>query len=249
MACDDLGCGIMMENYLSAGRTEVGKVRRHNEDAILLRDDAGLWVVADGLGGHTAGDYASTLIVERLGALQRHGSIYDFMEAIEDSLEQVNADLRAAALARHVDVIGSTVVLLVYDSDFVLCGWAGDSRLYCYEDGHLRQVTTDHVQGTPDDVTRLGVDAQAAASAGALTRAIGAEDQLFIDWVAIGRRPNMQFLLCSDGLNKEVSDDELDHECRHHAEPQSLLTSLFDLALNRSARDNISAVAVRLQDK
>ena len=96
----------MTTRFCSAGRTETGKVRRHNEDAILVREDLGLWVVADGMGGHSAGEYASGLIVARLGALKREGSVYAFVEAIEDSLQQVNAELRDAAVSRHVDVIG-----------------------------------------------------------------------------------------------------------------------------------------------
>ncbi|CAB3770059.1 PP2C family protein-serine/threonine phosphatase [Paraburkholderia solisilvae] len=239
----------MTTTFRSAGRTETGKVRRYNEDAILVRDDLGLWAVADGLGGHAAGDYASALIVERLGALYRDGSVYDFVESIEDSLVQVNADLRAAALARRVDVIASTVVVLVHDKDFVLCGWVGDSRGYVYEDGGLCQLTRDHVHGLKTDVTRFTTGAREQANSGVLTRAIGAEDQLHVDWAVAGSRPGMQFLLCSDGINKELSDAELERGYREHdAAPHEQLTQLFAQALGRAARDNLSAVMVRLDE-
>ena len=238
----------MTTYFQSAGHSETGKVRRHNEDAILVREDIGLWVVADGLGGHAAGDYASRMIVERLGALDRRGSVYDFIETIEDSLQQINADLRAAALERCVDVIGSTVVVLVHDKDFVLCGWVGDSRAYVFEDGRLRQLTRDHVQGDKSDVTQFGPSpSPPQPGSGVLTRAIGAEERLFLDWVVAGSRPDMQFVLCSDGVNKELSDDELDHACRRHRDPHVLLAHLFETAMSRAARDNISAVTVRLQ--
>lgn len=239
----------MTMHYQSAGRTDVGKVRRHNEDAILVRDDAGLWVVADGLGGHTAGDYASGLIVERLGALPRNGSVFDFVESIEDTLAGINADLRQVAAQRRVDIIGSTVVLLVHDRDFMLCGWVGDSRLYCFEDGRLSQLSRDHVHGAKEDVTQFGGGAAAPQpGAGVLTRAVGAEETLFIDWVVAGNRPGTQFVLCSDGVNKEMSDAEIDAACRRDQPPQVLLGELFDVSLNRAARDNVSAVVVRLQD-
>ena len=239
----------MTLHYQSAGRTETGKVRRHNEDSILLRDDVGLWVVADGLGGHAAGDYASQMIVERLGALPRKGSVFDFIEAIEDSLQQINADLIATALERGSDIIGSTVVLLVHDKDFMLCGWVGDSRAYCNEDGHLRQITRDHVHGMKDDITQFGGGtATTQAGAGVLSRAVGAEERLFMDWVVASNRPGTQFLLCSDGINKELGDEELDAESRNQPEPQALLVRLFELSLQRAARDDISAVIVRLQD-
>lgn len=238
-----------MTNYVSAGRSVTGKVRRHNEDAILVRDDIGLWAVADGMGGHSAGDYASALIVERLGALTRPESVVDFIEAIEDMLERVNADLLGTAAARGVDIIGSTVVVLVHDPDFMLCGWVGDSRAYCNEDGHLRQITRDHVHGAKDDVTQFGgATATVQAGAGVLSRAVGAEERLFVDWVVASNRPGTQFLLCSDGINKELGDEELDVESRNQPEPQALLARLFELSLQRAARDNISAVIVRLQD-
>jgi protein phosphatase len=241
----------MTARFRSAGRTDAGKVRSRNEDAILVREDLGLWAVADGMGGHSAGDYASGLIVSRLGALERDGSVYDFIEAIEDSLQQVNAELRGAAMSRCVDVIGSTVVVLVHDRDFVLCGWVGDSRAYVCEDGALVQLTSDHVCGQPGDVTLYGLPsgpgAPAQAGTGVLARAVGAEDQLFIDWTVAGSRSGMQFLLCSDGINKELSDEELTLGRQSPVEPQEALTRLFSLALERPARDNLSAVIVRLE--
>lgn len=238
----------MMTHYQSAGRTDTGKIRAHNEDAILLRDDVGLWVVADGLGGHAAGDYASTMIVERLAALPRFGDVVDFIEAIEDELANINADLLRSAVERGVDLIGSTVVVLVHDDDCMLCGWVGDSRAYCFEDDRLRQLTEDHVYGMKDDLTQLNRNAVAAPPVGALTRAIGAEPQLFVDWVVADSRPGMQFVLCSDGINKEMSDDELDDACRRVPEPRALVARLFDLAMSRAARDNVSAVIVRLEE-
>jgi protein phosphatase len=231
----------------SAGRTETGKVRSRNEDAILVCEDLGLWAVADGLGGHCAGDYASALIVERLGALTREGSVFDFIAAIEDGLQQVNIELREAAAARRADMIGSTVALLVHDPRFMLCGWVGDSRVYVQESGGvLTQLTRDHVEGHPDDVTHFGRSAQAGAGAGLLTRAVGADETLYFDWAVAGSRPGMQFLLCSDGVNKELSDRELTVACREPHSPDQQIERLFELALARRARDNISAVIVRL---
>jgi protein phosphatase len=165
----------MTTRYVSAGQTVTGKVRKHNEDAILVRDEVGLWVVADGLGGHSAGDYASSMIVERLAALPRNGSAFDFIETIEDTLVQINADLLQTASIRGVDLIGSTVVVLVHDSEFMLCGWVGDSRAYCFEDNRLRQITRDHVHGGEDDITHFG--ATAAPCRRAAVRGLGGRRQ------------------------------------------------------------------------
>lgn len=239
----------MTMKFQSAGRTDTGKVRRRNEDAILVREDAGLWVVADGLGGHAAGDYASGMIVERLAALPRDGGVFDFIESIEDTLSGINTDLRRTAQERGSDIIGSTVVVLVHDKDFMLCGWVGDSRGYCFEDGQLAQITRDHVYGVKDDVTQFaGGPAQPQAGSGVLTRAIGAEESVFVDWVVASNRPGTEFVLCSDGINKEMSDAEIDAVCRRSTSPEAVLNEMFDLALGRAARDNVSAVVVRLQD-
>jgi protein phosphatase len=241
----------MTVRYLSAGQTHTGKVRKHNEDAILVREDVGLWVVADGLGGHSAGDYASGLIVERLGSLARTGDVFDFVESIEDTLAQVNTELRQVAATRGVVLIGSTVVLLVYDPDCMLWGGVGDSRAYCFEDGHLRQITRDHVHGVKDEVTQFAggpAPSRPQPGAGVLTRAIGAEERLYVDWVVAGNRPGMQFVLCSDGINKEMTDEELDAQCARLQAPGELLQGLFAIALGRAGRDNVSAVIVRLQD-
>lgn len=240
----------MTMHFQSAGRTDTGKVRRRNEDAILVHDQAGLWVVADGLGGHAAGDYASGMIVERLGILPREGSVFDFIESIEDTLTGINADLRRTARERGVDIIGSTVVVLVHDRDFMLCGWVGDSRVYCHDGEGLVQLTRDHVHGVKDDVTQFsGGPSQMQPGSGVLTRAIGAEDALFVDWVVADNRPGTQFVLCSDGINKEMSDAEIDATCHGQSSPQAVLDDLFETSLGRAARDNVSAVVVSLQDR
>lgn len=231
----------MARHFQSAGRTDIGKVRRRNEDAILVRDKAGLWVVADGLGGHAAGDYASTLIVERLAAVPRMGGVFDFIEAIEDALDGVNGELRQAAQARAVDLIGSTVVLLVHDRDIMLCGWVGDSRAYACADGQCAQLTRDHVYDA-------GTAYAPPAGSGVLTRAVGADGSVFLDWVVAGNQPGTQFVLCSDGINKELSDAEIGAACAQHALPGDTLDALFETALDRAARDNLSAVVVLLQD-
>lgn len=236
--------------YMSSGRTDTGKVRKHNEDAVLVRDDIGLWVVADGLGGHAAGDYASQMIVDRLGSLRRSNDVLDFVEAIEDTLEAINAELRRTAYERGVDLIGSTVALLVHHGDYMLCGWVGDSRVYCFEDGRLRQVTRDHAHGAEDDVTQIstrdGDRPPPQPGGGVLTRAVGAEERLFIDWLVAARRPGVQFLLCSDGVNKEMTDRELEAAFRTDTTPPTLVGSIFETSLARGARDNVSAIVVRL---
>ena len=235
----------MSASYLSAGRTEIGHVRRHNEDAILIANELGIWAVADGLGGHSAGDVASAMVADCLRFLPLRQDVTDTMDAIDDELWRINHRLRALARERRVDTIASTVVLLVHTRDLVLVGWVGDSRAYVFEDGRLRQITRDHVHGERHEETRFGAPDR-PAQAGALTRAIGAEDRLYVDWVVHARRPGSYFVLCSDGINKELSDAEIETHCRQHADPCALVDALVGTSLARAGRDNVSAIAVRL---
>lgn len=226
----------MAERTSSAGRTEVGKVRRRNEDAILVRGDIGLWLVADGLGGHSAGDYASGLIVERVKALARAGDLQAFAATVEASLSEVNHDLRAEARARGVRLIASTVVLLIDGPEALRCGWVGDSRCYSLADNELRQLTQDHAAG-----------GDGSAGSAPLTRAVGAEAALAVQWLELPRVAGMKFLLCSDGINKELSDKELQQALAAPASPEAITDQLIEAALRRGGRDNVSAVVVAVE--
>src|SRR5205807_1516251 len=134
---------------MSHGLTHVGLVRRRNEDAFLDRPDAGpgfgLWAVADGMGGHEQGDYASARIVAALAALTPPPDLDDFIDEVKKQLFIVDLDLRAraAALGPSAMIASTVVALLVYGEDFAGL-WAGDSRLYQFRDGQLRQLSTDH---------------------------------------------------------------------------------------------------------
>ena len=237
----------MNASFVSAGRSDRGNVRDRNEDAILVREDLGLWAVADGLGGHSAGDTASRAVVERLGALQRPADLVEFVESIEDALREVNRELRELARERRVDIIASTVVLLACSEDLAVCGWVGDSRAYGFDAGRLGMLTLDHVAwDDDDDADEPSHESRKPPVGGALTRAIGADDELFIDWAVASRRSGLTFVLCSDGINKEMSDEEIAAECARQGEPGVLVDRLLGTALSRAGRDNISVVAVRM---
>ncbi|WP_042838818.1 PP2C family protein-serine/threonine phosphatase, partial [Xanthomonas citri] len=107
----------------------------------------------------------SQLLVQRLRALVRPADLCDFLDAIDDTLAQINRELLQVARERRVDMIATTVVVLVHDPDFMLCGWVGDSRIYAQHGGPLRQLTRDHVHGVREDITQFG-GAQASAAAG-----------------------------------------------------------------------------------
>jgi protein phosphatase len=232
--------------WTSAAQTDVGRVRSRNEDAFLAQPQRGLWAVADGMGGHAFGDVASRTVVEALDALPPPASLARFIDAARDRLVQVNAALRAEARARHVPVMGSTVVVLLAWGAEAACLWAGDSRIYLYRHGHLQQLTRDHSQAAA--LQARGVDA-AAASVGAnmITRAIGASDTLDVEELTLSTRDGDIFLLCSDGLSNPVPEQAIRDtlacgDCAHAAQ------ALVAQALANGGRDNVTVVVARASD-
>ena len=235
--------------FHSAAATHPGAVRKLNEDSFLDRADLGLWAVADGMGGHEAGDYASQTIVHGMHGLDPPESAPDFLAAVTRCLHESNRRLRESAAERGKTVIGSTVVvLLAFDGHFA-CLWAGDSRLYLLRDGALNRVTRDHSQ--VQELVDAGVldpeEAERHPAANVITRAVGAADDLSLDICQGPLAPGDRFLLCSDGLVKAVSEAEIAEALRDSA-PEEAAARLVDAALARQASDNVTAVLVEAQN-
>ncbi len=235
--------------YGSAAATDVGSVRTLNEDAWLDRPDLGLWAVADGMGGHEAGDYASRAIVHALHDLDPPANAPEFLSAVGDCLATVNAGLRSAAAERGVALIGSTVVaLLIFDGHFA-CLWAGDSRLYRLRDGGLDQITKDHSQ-VQELVDSGVIDADAAErhpAANVITRAVGAGDVLDLDLRQGRIEPGDLFLLCSDGLFKALPEREIAAILASNP-VETGAQCLVERALAAHASDNVTAVIVAARE-
>jgi serine/threonine protein phosphatase PrpC len=236
-------------SFESAERTHVGCVRKLNEDRVLSRPDVGLWAVADGMGGHQAGDLAAGMLVEALAAIELLGSGYAFLEEVQESVQRVNRTLVAhARLARPGTVIGSTlVVLLAYEGHFA-CLWAGDSRAYRLRGDRLEQLTRDHsmVQELIDSGALKRADAAGYGRSNVITRAVGVNDRLALDVVSGPIEANDVFLLCSDGLTGMMSDGEIADELRRSG--IDAVGPLLATTLERRARDNVSLVAIRAAD-
>lgn len=235
----------------SATRTDVGKVRKANEDAMLERPEAGLWVVADGMGGHGFGDVASATVVECLRAYAPPAGpgVSDPISQLQLLLHQANDQLRDEAVRRGRRLIGSTVVLLIIPVDkrngegAII--WAGDSRAYRLRDGELSQLTRDH--SYVEELVACG-DLTAAQAIGhpqghIITRAVGASDLLVSEVLRVDLRPGDRFLLCSDGLTREL-DAAVIAEVLEIPDPQSAVDTLVDNALYRGGGDNITAAVV-----
>lgn len=235
--------------YCSAAHSHVGLVRQINEDAYLDRPEDGLWVVADGMGGHAAGDYVSSLIVDSLRRIVPAGSLQDYEAALRQGLAQVNDAVREETRQRGVSMMGSTVVLLAVRADRGLCLLAGDSRLYRLRDGELSPVSRDHsyVQELQDSGLLSEAEARMHPRANIVTRAIGVQDQLELSAQQVQILPGDTWLLCSDGLTRTAEDHEI-REVLGHADPYQVVRSLVHLGLTRGAPDNITAIVIKASE-
>lgn len=235
--------------WRSAARTDTGKVRARNEDAFLALPEQGLWVVADGMGGHQNGALASRLIVERLAELPADGGLELRLVRLRQCLHRLNHRLGqelTVTADRPDTVIGSTVVALLLEGERAACVWAGDSRCYLWRGSRLYQLSRDHslVQQLIDEQGLAPQEAARHPAAHALTRAIGASETLQLDILELDVLPGDVFLLCSDGLYQGVSADELG-AALNLPSPHLAVERLFQRVLDGPARDNLSAVVIR----
>lgn len=232
----------------SASGTHTGRVRKHNEDSFLDRADLGLWAVADGMGGHQDGALASALIVETLAAAPFDADLLTFAGAAERALGEANSRLVAEAASRGAGtVIGSTAVLLIIRGVEFACLWAGDSRLYRMRGGALERITRDHTR-VQDliDAGMLGADeAEGHPQSNVITRAVGAREGIEIDRIRGMIAPQDIYIVCSDGLSRMISDEEIAAIVGGTAF-QRLPEALIAAALERGGRDNVSVVAVHI---
>ena len=234
-------------NFESATRTEVGKIRRLNEDACLAHPSAGLWTVADGMGGHSAGDLASQMIVNALQKIKPQQQLSELVDFVEHSILGVNDRLYELGEAQN-QTSGSTIVVLLAIGHHCAFMWAGDSRLYRFRDDQLTQLTTDHTQA--ETYIEQGLierdQARDHPSGNMVTRAVGASKELFLDIDMASLLSGDRYILCSDGLDKHVMDNEIAAEVSH-GKPNEVVDRLIDLTLERGASDNVTICVVDVQ--
>jgi protein phosphatase len=236
-------------HWIASARTDVGMVRKVNEDACIDRAEIGLWAVADGMGGHAAGDLASGKIVEELALVPAHEKLSTLVAEVESRLTSVNDQLRNLAATQNMNTVGSTVAALVLKGRFGMCLWAGDSRVYRVRAGGIEQMTQDHA--FVEDLVEKGILTREAAAnhpqSNLVTRAVGAQDGLKLDLEIFDLQDNDIFVLCSDGLDKELSEQEI-ADAALRVDPSKLSDELVELALSRGSRDNVTVVAVMVKD-
>jgi protein phosphatase/serine/threonine-protein phosphatase Stp1 len=233
--------------FRSWASTHNGAVRTHNEDRFVDLPALGLWAVADGAGGHDAGEVASGMIADTLSSIAPDLGAASLLSDIRARIEQTNTALCEAAAQRGpACVIASTLVVLVARGGHFACLWAGDSRAYLLRDGALQQISRDHslVQELVDAGAIRPEDAENHPRANVITRAVGGSSEtLELDKVSGPILAGDRFLLCSDGLCKTLHDDELAALLAADT-AGSPSDAMIQAALARKVNDNVTAVVI-----
>ena len=230
--------------WISSAKSHPGSVRHVNEDAFLNEPNAGLWCVADGMGGHAKGDVASALIVEKLAALLTASSVLS-LESINQAIQAANTEI--ISLSKQLRTkIGSTVAVLYIQEDVANVLWAGDSRVYHFTDNKLIRVTNDHNQAEELIMHGLLKPDQAHRHPGAnlITRAVGTRNSVCLDHKTLHWKPSDKFIVCTDGLYGAIGDAHIEAQLLS-AESADLSELLVDSALESRARDNVTVIAVQ----
>jgi serine/threonine protein phosphatase PrpC len=225
--------------------THAGRVRERNEDSCLVRSDTGLWAVADGMGGHEAGDLASRILVEALNAIGQPEAALDLLEQCETQIFRANQRIMDLSRARSGATMGTTAAVLLVRDRHYACIWAGDSRIYLISHGAIRQLSRDHTE--VEELVAAGTLSRKDAENwpnNVITRAVGVAEDLELEIVTGQVDPGDIFVICSDGLTKHLRDDEiLQYAADRNA--RAACETMLELALQRGGFDNVTVVIVR----
>ncbi|MCO5066560.1 MAG: protein phosphatase 2C domain-containing protein [Rhizobiaceae bacterium] len=232
--------------FESYGVTHKGCVREGNEDNFLMDPPNGVWAVADGMGGHEAGEVASASIVAHLATIGAATSPPDLRARFEDRLLKAHHEIRALSLEREA-TIGSTFAALLAMEGWFACLWLGDSRVYLVRDGSISQISHDHTEA--QELLDQGVITESEASnwprKNVITRAVGVSEDIVIDARQGELLAGDIFVLGTDGLPAHVRDDEIE-EAVTSGSPQAAGDRLLSLVLARGGTDNVTIIVVRV---
>jgi protein phosphatase len=222
-------------------RTDVGRGRPENEDSHLVDPEDGLYAVADGMGGHRAGEVASATAIDALKTAYLGG------QRLDRAVEAANAAVFArAAEDAALRGMGTTLTAIALQDSTALLGHVGDSRAYLMRDGAVTQVTEDH--SLVEQLVREGrltpEEAQNHPQRAIITRALGVDVDVQVDTYRIDLKPGDRLMICSDGLTNMLSDDTIAQTLRRHADPQQAADTLVDMANQAGGDDNITVVLV-----
>ncbi|MDD9890154.1 MAG: Stp1/IreP family PP2C-type Ser/Thr phosphatase [Gammaproteobacteria bacterium] len=244
-----------------AGCTDTGLRRNHNEDHIGFNQDLGIAVLADGMGGHQAGEIASHMAVESV--LENLQSVADgensrsitgsqLLEYVSNTISYSNSKIfqAAEALDEHKGM-GTTLVAAIVQGSQIYAGHVGDSRLYLFRDTSLKRITKDHslVQDLVDRGFYTEEEARMASVGHIVTRALGTKAEVEVDTIQHDLADGDLLLLCSDGLSDMVADWLIEETLRERgAELAKTASKLIELANRNGGKDNISVILVQVQE-
>ena len=246
-----------MAEIESAGITDVGRKRKGNEDSLFLDDGLGLYIVADGMGGHQAGEVASRLavdvitrhIIETLADAETSGDGKAEMKSVGDAIQLANHAIYEHAREQpEYAGMGSTVVVVVFFANKLCVGHVGDSRLYRFRDSLLEQVTQDHsvVQELVSRGLVTAEEARQSVNKNLVTRALGVDPTVTPDISEHVIQDDDIYLLCSDGLNDVLADGDIEMMLiEHRRQLEDAVQHMIDTANERGGPDNISVILIR----
>ena len=231
-----------------SGVTHTGKVRERNEDAILLLEDENLWLVADGMGGHQSGDFASNTLTRNLGLFKQQKNLEHSILLLEENLINSNAIIRekSSKMGRNA-TIGSTVVCVYIWQKFLFVLWAGDSRLYRFREERFDRLTDDH--SYVEELVRMGKieskDAESHPAANVVLKAVGIDDKLCLDFDYVEIEDGDIFIICSDGLYKDLDVNDIASLIGDNRNDMAVLTqTLLSHSLSAGGTDNTSIITI-----
>ena len=236
-----------MLNFDSSEITHVGSVREVNEDSVLSRVESGLWVVADGMGGYEAGDLASSMLVDALNDISLENSLSSNIDSIEQTVNDVNQKIIDHSEVEFGGrVFGSTVVVVFFQDNFGSVLWAGDSRLYRLRSNALTRLTKDHsqLQEMLDSNLLLPEEIENYPDQNVITRAVGAEKDLMLDFHVFEIEEDDKFLLCSDGLYNSINENQI-QDILNNGGIKLNTEQLIRTALENDASDNVSFILIQ----
>jgi protein phosphatase len=248
-----------MNRFIMTGRTDTGMVREHNEDCFVIVPESGLAILADGMGGHLAGEVASAMAIDQvtqylLGARAGTPATPANGESAESALlieavKTANTAIHQSSMSRPEQAgMGTTIVVAMFHDGLLTVAHVGDSRLYRYRQGQLSQVTEDH--SMVQELLRRGLispeEARTSANRNLVTRALGVDPVVQVDVKEQPFEPGDLYLLCSDGLNDVLSDEEIAALLARHHDDLEAATRNMILEVNaRGGPDNVSIVLIR----
>ena len=228
----------------AALRTDIGKVRRQNEDAAWFDTERGVFAVADGMGGHLAGEVASSMAIGAVQQMVREhdiASVAVMRSAVMDAHEAI---VRHAKENPACSGMGTTLSMMWRGGHYMYIAHVGDSRIYRYRDKELEQITQDH--SLVEELVRARIitreEARTHPRRNIITRALGTQGDNQPDLLAADIKPGDLWLLCSDGLSGMISDEEIARVLSSGASLDMMASSLIQKALDAGGRDNVTLV-------